>query len=179
VQPALAGFLFTPEEIASGTPQRFLMFSTVDPNPPSADEVVEHPGRIAWEPPRITDRRVCDEAVMIAGVGRRWIITVDPEVQLAVRRAHLERLGGPPCRTSALGPGPTYDRQRHDCAPHESGHIARESLISVGLAAPEPSIGRGLAVNRQRRCIEDAVYPETIELCARFIGKPTTEGIAS
>jgi len=94
VQPALAGFLFTPDEIAGGTPQRFLMFSTVDPDPPGVDELVEHPGPLAWQPPRITDRAVEDCVIDMAGVGRRWLFGIAPEVRRAVRQGHLDRLGG-------------------------------------------------------------------------------------
>jgi hypothetical protein len=48
VQPDLGKFLL--DDVAGGTPQRFLWAPTIDPDAPEPDEVIDWPGRLDWEP---------------------------------------------------------------------------------------------------------------------------------
>jgi hypothetical protein len=80
--------------LAGGTPQRFLFFSTVDPDPPGVDELIEHPGPLHWSVPQITDPDVNAQGVNIHTVGRRWKFAVADSVAMAVRQGHLDRLSG-------------------------------------------------------------------------------------
>ena len=92
--PARDGrYLFSIEEIASGLPQRFVWFSTWDPDAPRPEDSPPEPGRLAWKPPKITDPGI-GPAIEIEGIGRRWSVIADEEIVRQIRLAQWEKVTG-------------------------------------------------------------------------------------
>lgn len=86
VQPTLAGPLLS--DTASGTAQRMIWWSTVDPNTP--DIQPPWPGTLPWTPPRWDDK---DGGQTVKGRLRR-IVDVCDEIAADVRRQRLRAVRG-------------------------------------------------------------------------------------
>ena len=89
VQPKSAGFLFDESEISGGTPQRFAWFATFDPDSPDPDNLPEHPGKLAWNPPKWDP----DDAAALLGGGQKAIGLAKPIIA-DIRRQHAAKLRG-------------------------------------------------------------------------------------
>jgi hypothetical protein len=92
LQPEIAAFVF--DDAAGGTPQRFAWFAAVDPDPPEVDDLIDHPGPLAWMPPTFTDLE--RRAEMSVDNLRRVEMTVPRSVEIELRSRHRDTVMGKP-----------------------------------------------------------------------------------
>lgn len=85
LQPQKAG-PFLLDEAVGGTPQRFLWLMATDPG--QADEDVDHPGPLDWQPPEVTNLLDSHPGTN-AGHRRAWI-GLNPNIRTEIRDRHRQ-----------------------------------------------------------------------------------------